>query len=201
MGLIQYLFPRNRPVEGQAPSRRESIASQGGLLGLLFPRRSLAEGVLPPNDPPGGEQVKSQTSVEEVYGLPEAMPDSNAGQGPAAGVPEPAADQAGPQALAAEGAVPLVAGASSEVSPSPASPPTSPPAPSPEPRPEARASGSPEQLDSPIRDLFTENAAVDPQFETLLARVEKLDANSLAKDLREFAKSIGADTGTREPEG
>ena len=51
--------------------------------------------------------------------------------------------------------------------------------------------------DSPLRDLFTENTTIDPQLESLLTKVEEVDAGDLSSELREFARSIGLD-GTGE---
>ena len=119
------------------------------------------------------------SSVQDLYGLGPAAPAAPA-QPPAAPAPapQPAAQAAAPAPAAPAPAAPAPA------APAPAAPAPAAPAPS-----SGGDSGDP--LDLGLRELFTETAAVDPQLEALLGRVERVSAGELASELKEFAKSIG----------
>ena len=56
-----------------------------------------------------------------------------------------------------------------------------------------------EGLDTPLRELFTEDSSLDPQLEILLARIERVDARELANELRALVRTIGADSGHDSP--
>ena len=108
------------------------------------------------------------SSVQDLYGLGPAAP--------AAPAQPPAAPAPAPQPPAA---------------PAPAPQPAAPAAPAPAaPAPASGGDGG-DPLDLGLRELFTETAAVDPQLEALLGRVERVSAGELASELKEFAKSIG----------
>lgn len=49
-----------------------------------------------------------------------------------------------------------------------------------------------DRLDQALREVFDQGPIVDPLMEGLLARVERVDARSLADELKALARSIGA---------
>ena len=114
-------------------------------------------------------------AVQRMYGL-------EAGASAPSVSPAPAQDPAPPGQTAAPRPAPEAA--------SPGRRPVPTPTPAPTPTATTADDGS---LDSPLRELFTEHSTLDPQLETLLAKVEKLDARDLANELREFARFIGAE--------
>ena len=147
-----------------------------GIMDALFPKKSLAEDLLPRPEPKNGEN--DAASVQDAYGQP-AVP---VAQSAPAGPPPAAAPQG--QANGAQPSAPAADGSATQ---------TQPPGPTP-------ATGSPggepeaEPLEAPLRDLFTENQTADPQLEALLAMVDKITAQDLVDELQSFSSSIGADS-------
>ena len=137
---------------------------------MLFPKKSSTEDLLP-----GSKRKKKgedlEGSVQDLYGL----------QAP---VPVPAAKPPGPRS---PGATPASNPAAATKPPPPTqAPPSGVPAPA--------AQADPEPLDNPLRDLFTENTAMDPQLEALLKRVDKISAKDLFTELHAFARSVGVES-------
>ena len=149
-----------------------------GLLDKLFksPAEDLLSGA-PPGGGGAGDEADALASVQEMYGLPAEPVSPGPGSGPPSAAPAPGArTSVGQPSAPASGAAP-------PDGPQPAS--------SSEP---AGAGVESAPLDSPLRDLFTEASTMDPQLESLLKRVEKVDARGLAEELREFSRSVGADS-------
>ena len=78
--------------------------------------------------------------------------------------------------------------------------------PAPEGAPTSNPSGSPDSpsrsdsLEQPLRDLFAQAEAKDPHLSSLLARVEDVDVKTLASELRDFARALGAEGAGRSGE-
>ena len=131
---------------------------------MLFPKKSSTEDLLLGSK--GNKKEEDlEGSVQDLYGL----------QAPA---PGPAANPPGPQS---PGAMPASNPAAGAVAPPPPPPPPA-------------AQADPEPLDNPLRDLFTEAQAMDPQLEALLKRVDKISAKDLITELHAFAKSVGVES-------
>ena len=62
------------------------------------------------------------------------------------------------------------------------------------------AGNSTPSLDDGLRDLFTNEAVVDPQVTKLMSRVEPVQARVLARELRYLARAIGASRSRRSPQ-
>ena len=54
------------------------------------------------------------------------------------------------------------------------------------------ASGS-DALDKPLRELFAQAETRDPHIESLMRLVEDVDMKTLASELRDFVRAIGAE--------
>ena len=150
-----------------------------GLLDKLF--KSPAEDLLSRAALRKDDEVDPLQSVQEMYGIttqPDAMAPAQ-GAAPAAG--PVASAQAPALSPAAPGVQPPASGA---------------PAPAPLPTPAAAApeGAVEEDLDSPLRNLFTESSAMDPQLQALLGMVEKVEAQDLLGELQEFSKALGAES-------
>ena len=63
----------------------------------------------------------------------------------------------------------------------------------------AGAGDSTPSLDDGLRDLFTNEAVVDPQITKLMSRVEPVQARVLARELRHLARAVGASRKPRSP--
>lgn len=152
-----------------------------GLLDKLF--RSPGQDILADGDSPGNRSVDQPAPIQETYGIPAVVPASNPGGGPATA--PPGTGFPGPRGPGgAQGSAENVAeSARSPNSPAPAG-----------------ADNAPETLESPLRALFTESSSIDPQLESLLSRVEKVDTHELADDLRGFARAVGLNTGHERSE-
>lgn len=136
-----------------------------------------------------------------------ARPEADPEQQPAEPVPDVFSIQPGPDALAASPR-PLSAPAdNSAVDPDPAPEAPPPAARRPLTPPSGVADASreddadSERLERPLRQLFTENSAMDPQLEGLLGRVAKMGARDLADELKDLSRFIGADARARRSQG
>lgn len=128
------------------------------------------------------ESEGSLASVQELYGLPANAPAGQPQQVDPAGQPQAAAPQA-PAPAAPAPAPTTPAPAPVEAS--------TPAAPTPAPAEADGAAPVEDPLASGLRDLFTENSAMDPQLEALLKRVDKVSAIEISTELKEFARSVG----------
>lgn len=151
----------------------------------LLGKKKAAEDLPPPKSSEGSESDDALGSLEQAYGIAPIAPVSDPAIEPA----RPAANP-GPHSTGGAAGEPVAGGrsAASESRPGPDQ--------------TAEPEGQAELLDADIRDLFTEHTTVmDPQLEALLARVENVDARDLADELRQFARSIGADSRRRPARG
>ena len=128
----------------------------------------------------------SLASVQELYGLPANAPAGQPQQADPAGQPQSAAPQAPAPAPAAPAPAPVAA--------------TTPAAPTPAPAEADGAAPADDPLATGLRDLFTENSAMDPQLEALLKRVDKVSAIEISTELREFARSVGVPATEGQPQ-
>ena len=130
-------------------------------------------------------------SVTQLYGLAADAPTPDPVSGP------------GPPAQPALGSTP--AGASTLGSTDSLSAPGA-GGPAPEGAPTSNPSGSPDSpsrsdsLEQPLRDLFAQAEVKDPHLSSLLARVEDVDVKTLASELRDFARALGAEGAGRSGE-
>ena len=165
-----------------------------GLLHKLF--KSPAEDLLSRTAVGKEGGVDPVQSVQEMYGIT-MQTDAT---GPAQEAAPAAGPAASPQAPASS-------------SPATAAPPSAPglqppapgsPAPAPAPTsaaaaPEGEGAGQ-EDLDSPLRDLFTETSTMDPQLQALLGLVERVEAQDLLGELQEFSRALGAVPSDESPQ-
>ena len=158
-----------------------------GLLDKLL--KSPAEDILSKRGNSGAEAEDPLASVQEMYGLPATPPSAAPQEGPVDPQGANGVTAAAPQIPAAQ---PVSSPVPSPTPPSPvvggAGAQASPPAGT-----QAEADDGSDTLDSPLRDLFTEAAGVDPMLQSLLARVGEINARDLADELKQFAKSVGAE--------
>ena len=124
--------------------------------------------------------IDPSASVQDLYGIGPAAP--AAPPQPSAAAPAPPQQPSGQPAPAQQPAAP----------PAPAA--QAPPSPvQPQPAPPTGGDSSDDSLAGGLRELFTESSTIDPQLEALLKKVEAVSASDLANDLKDFAKSIGAE--------
>jgi len=210
MSFMDFLFPRKSTAEellarlpnqglpppaaeAQPKAQQPAPAQAGGLPGVptVTPRPTVR-----PEEPPQPIQDPS----EQQAGVPEpaaAAPDAAADAGASTTAPSPGSRTMGSSAQSDAPAPPQPLTAPSPVpgppdnSPVPR-PPESKPVPGP---PDPGGQLSPDGdglLETPLRELFIEGSALDPQFEALLERVQQVDAQDLAKDLKELVKALGS---------
>ena len=179
-----------------------------GLMDFLFPRKSTADDVLsrmfsqeppPPQVPRQDDPGSAPAPVGPIQNL--ELPRADVSPAPVQNAPLQRAETPNPvatgePATATPGGQSPVMGGPIDTSPplqmsQGSSPVPGPPDPTP-------TNSEPGTLEAPLRDLFTEGSALDPQFEALLERVEKVDARDLATELRDLARSIGADSVRRQ---
>ncbi len=146
----------------------------------LLGKKGRADGVQPPQVPTNNDSDDA-LNLEAAYGLGGNVPATE----PA--IPPPNPSPSGVGAVAEPTSpppAPVVGGTTYDVE-RPADPTDS----------VTPQVGDQELLDSGLRELFTENlSTLDPQLETLLGKVGKIEARDLAEGLRQLARSIGADS-------
>ena len=211
MSFMDFLFPRKStaeellarlPNQGLPPPEAEPEVQQpppapsGGLPGVptVTPRPTII-----PEEPEAPPQPIQDVSEQQAGG-PE----------PGAAAPDAAADYRAPTTAPSPGSRTMAS--SSQPDASAPAPPVNTPSPVPGPPDDSPVPTPPESkpvpgppdpggqlnpdgdgsLEAPLRELFIEGSALDPQFESLLERVEHVDAQDLAKDLRDLVKTLGS---------